>query len=146
MTALRQYQAAEALERELGDPNEPESPLSFAYSRDIDESERFPEEALNWLYARRVNHQFVPEALGGRFTSFEELASVIRILSRRDLSCSISMSTLFWSFLTWIAGTPEQKTQIADFILNRDGAMCLAYSEREHGSDLIAGESQVAES
>lgn len=127
------------IEAQLGDPKNPDSPLSFAYSQKIDESEAFPEEAIHWLYDHQINRHFVPEELGGSFRSFVELADIIRVLSRRDLTSSIAFSTLFWSFLTWMAGTDEQKRWLADYILRHHGAMCLAYSERDHGSDLIAG-------
>ncbi len=130
----------EALEAELGDPKNPGNPLSFAYSQEIDETERFPEEAIRWLYDHHVARHYVPEELGGSFRSFSELGEVIRVLSRRDASSAVAFSTLFWSFLTWIGGTDEQKRWLAKYILERQGAMCLAYSERRHGADLAAGD------
>jgi alkylation response protein AidB-like acyl-CoA dehydrogenase len=39
-----------------------------------------------------------------------------------------------------MAGTPEQKQKLARFIMDDYGAMCLGYSEKEHGSDLINGD------
>lgn len=130
----------ETLEAKLGDPKNPYNSLSFAYSKEIDETERFPEDAIRWLYDLELSRHFVPEELGGSFRSFLELAELIRVLSRRDLTSSIAFSTMFWSFLTWISGTDEQKRWLADYIIQRHGAMCLAYSEKEHGSDLIASE------
>jgi alkylation response protein AidB-like acyl-CoA dehydrogenase len=47
---------------------------------------------------------------------------------------------LFWSFLVWVGGTDEQKRWLAEYIMERRGAMCLAYSEKQHGSDLAASE------
>ncbi|MEQ9407214.1 MAG: acyl-CoA dehydrogenase [Fuerstiella sp.] len=129
----------EVVEAQLGDPRNPDSVLSFAYSQQIDESEQFPELAVRWLYDRQLCRHFVPQELGGAFHSFEELAELIRVLSRRDLTTSIAFSTLFWSFLTWMDGTEEQKKWLADYILRQHGAMCLAYSEKDHGADLLAG-------
>ena len=133
-----------SVEATLGDPKNPNNPVSFAYSQMIDESERFPQEAIAWLYDHDLARHFVPQHFGGSFRSFDELAELIRVLSRRDLTSAVAFSTLFWSFLTWIAGTEEQKRWLADYIVRRHGAMCLAYSEREHGSDLLAGDT-VAE-
>jgi alkylation response protein AidB-like acyl-CoA dehydrogenase len=130
----------ETLESQLGDPNNPGNPLSFAYSQNIDETEQFPEEAIRWLYERQVARHYVPEELGGSFRSFAELGEVIRVLSRRDVSSAVAFSTLFWSFLAWTGGTPEQKRWLAKYILERQGAMCLAYSEKEHGADLAASD------
>jgi len=129
----------ETVEALLGDPKNPDNPLSFAYSQQIDESERFPEEAIRWLYEHQLSRHFVPKEVGGAFHSFVELAELIRVLSRRDLTSSIAFSTLFWSFLTWMDGTDDQKRWLADYMLHRHGAMCLAYSEKDHGSDLLAG-------
>ncbi len=130
----------EALESELGDPKIPGNPLSFAYSQKIDETERFPKEAIRWLYDRHLARHYVPEELGGSFRSFSELGEVIRVLSRRDASSAVAFSTLFWSFLTWIGGTDEQKRWLAKYIMERQGAMCLAYSEKQHGADLAASD------
>ena len=140
MPTLKQYELAESVDRDLGDPWEDDSVLSFKYIMQADELEEFPVEAVDWLYQRQLAHCFVPAELGGRFTSFEELAGLIRVLSRRDLTTSITFSTLFWSFLTWMGGTEDQKQRLANYIMEENGAMCLAYSERGHGSDLINGE------
>jgi alkylation response protein AidB-like acyl-CoA dehydrogenase len=139
-TTIPKTGLAEALESQLGDPKNPENPLSFAYSQKIDETEQFPEEAIRWLYARELARHYVPEELGGSFRSFSELADVIRVLSRRDVSTAVAFSTLFWSFLAWVGGTDEQKRWLAKYIMDRQGAMCLAYSEKEHGADLAASD------
>lgn len=137
---LSENYLTETLEAQLGDPKNPSNPLSFAYAQEIDESERFPEEAIRWLYRHGLSRQFVPEEFGGSFRSFGELGELIRLLTRRDMTSALAFSTLFWSFLTWIAGTGEQKRWLADYIIKRNGAMCVAYSEKEHGADLIGNE------
>jgi alkylation response protein AidB-like acyl-CoA dehydrogenase len=139
-TTIPKTGLAEALEFQLGDPNTPENPLSFAYSQRIDETEQFPHEAIHWLYDSGLARHYVPEELGGSFRSFAELADVIRVLSRRDVSSAVAFSTLFWSFLAWVGGTDEQKRWLAKYIMERQGAMCLAYSEKEHGADLAASD------
>jgi alkylation response protein AidB-like acyl-CoA dehydrogenase len=131
---------AELAEACLGDPLKPDRTMSFSYARRIDESESFPTDAIHALYEHGFNRYFVPTELGGSFRSFAELGELIRVLSRRDLTCAVAFSTLFWSFLTWMEGSDEQKSFLADFILRREGAMCLAYSEKDHGSDLLAGD------
>jgi alkylation response protein AidB-like acyl-CoA dehydrogenase len=139
-TAVTKTTLTEALESRLGDPKNPGNPLSFAYSQKIDETEQFPEEAIRWLYDSQFARHYVPEELGGSFRSFSELGEVIRVLSRRDASSAVTFSTLFWSFLTWTGGTDGQKRWLADYIMKRHGAMCLAYSERDHGADLAASD------
>ncbi|MBD2070856.1 acyl-CoA dehydrogenase [Leptolyngbya sp. FACHB-671] len=140
MHPLKQYWLAEELERDLGDPCNPESVMSFKQVIELDELEAFPEAELTWLYNWKLHHYYIPTNCGGEFTSFEEFIAFVRVMSRRDLTTSISFTTLFWSFLTWMAGTDEQKQELAQFMKDMSGAMCLSYSERAHGSDLLAGD------
>ncbi|MCZ8028755.1 MAG: acyl-CoA dehydrogenase family protein [Microcystis sp. LE19-10.1B] len=140
MKKLKQYWTAEALEKDLGDPLNPDNPLSYKRVIEIDESEEFPHEEIRWLYDWKLQHYYIPTDCGGEFTSFEEFVAFVRVLSRRDQTIGIAFTTLFWSFLNWMAGTPEQKQKLARFIMNDYGAMCLGYSEKEHGSDLINGD------
>ncbi|NCR39563.1 MAG: acyl-CoA dehydrogenase family protein [Microcystis aeruginosa W13-11] len=140
MKKLKQYWTAEALEKDLGDPLNPDNPLSYKRVIEIDESEEFPHEEIRWLYDWKLQHYYIPTDCGGEFTSFEEFVAFVRVLSRRDQTISIAFTTLFWSFLNWMAGTPEQKQKLARFIMDDYGAMCLGYSEKQHGSDLINGD------
>jgi alkylation response protein AidB-like acyl-CoA dehydrogenase len=140
MHQLKQYWVAEALEKDLGEPLEPDSVISFKQAIAIDESEEFPHQEIAWLYNWKLQHHYIPSDCGGEFTSFEEFVAFVKVLCRRDQTIGIAFTTLFWSFLTWMAGTAEQKQKLAHYIKNEHGAMCLGYSEREHGSDLVGGD------
>jgi alkylation response protein AidB-like acyl-CoA dehydrogenase len=140
MHELKQYWVAQALEKDLGDPLNPDSTMSFKRVIEIDESEEFPDQEINWLYNWKLQHYYIPTNCGGEFTSFEEFVAFVRVLSRRDQTIGIAFTTLFWSFITWMAGDEEQKQKLAHYIKNENGAMCLGYSERAHGSDLVGGE------
>lgn len=140
MTKLKQYQIAEALENALGDPNLPESVMSFQRVMEIDESEAFPHEEIKWLYDWKLADYYVPTECGGRFTNFEEFVAIVRVLCRRDQTTGIAFTTMFWSFLCWMAGTEAQKAKLSKFMREEQGAMCLGYSEKEHGSDLVNGD------
>ena len=137
---LKQYQIAEKLEQALGDPHLPESVLSFQRVKEIDETEAFPHEEIAWLYNWKLSDYYVPTDCGGKFTNFEEFVAIVRVLCRRDQTTGIAFTTMFWSFLCWMAGTTEQKAKLSKFMLEEQGAMCLGYSEREHGSDLVNGD------
>lgn len=140
MDTLKQYWLAEELERALGDPENPDSTMSFQKVIEIDESEEFPHSEIEWLYNWKLQHYYIPVNCGGEFTSFEEFLAFVRVLSRRDQTIGIAFTTLFWSFITWMAGTDAQKQRLATYIKDEHGAMCLGYSEREHGADLIGGD------
>jgi alkylation response protein AidB-like acyl-CoA dehydrogenase len=140
MDTPKQYWLAEELERALGAPEHPDSLMSFKRVVEIDESEAFPVEEIKWLYDWKLQHYYIPTEYGGKFTSFEEFVAFVRVLCRRDQNIGIAMTTLFWSFITWMAGTDEQKAWLSNSIRNEYGTLCLGYSEREHGADLIAGD------
>ncbi|MGK7948710.1 MAG: acyl-CoA dehydrogenase [Xenococcaceae cyanobacterium] len=139
MQQLEQYRVAENLEKDLGDPNHPESIMSFKTVMELDEREAFPEQELTWLYNWHLQDYYVPANCGGKFTNFEEFLAILRVLSRRDQTTGIAFTTLFWSFLCWMAGDEAQKQKLSKFIIEEQGALCLGYSEREHGSDLVNG-------
>jgi alkylation response protein AidB-like acyl-CoA dehydrogenase len=139
MTTLKQYELAQQLEQALGNPQQPESLMSFQRTAELDEAEQFPHEEIAWLYNWGLQNYYIPTECGGKFTSFEEFVAFVRVLARRDLNISIAFTTLFWSFLTWMAGTDAQKEKLSRLIREDHTAMCLAYSEREHGSDLVGG-------
>ncbi|MBD2102743.1 acyl-CoA dehydrogenase [Leptolyngbya sp. FACHB-261] len=140
MHQLAQYQSAEALEQYLGDPCDTRNLLSFQHLIELDEREEFPAAEVASLYRWQLQDYHVPVELGGKFQSYEEFVAQVRVLSRRDLTTSITFTTLFWSGLVWMAGTDAQKQSLSQFIRDQDGAMCLAYSEKAHGSDLLASE------
>ena len=140
MAQLKQYQVAEALEQDLGDPNLAESIMSFQKVMEIDEKETFPKAEIDWLYNWNLQDYYVPQNCGGKFTNFEEFVAIVRVLCRRDQTTGIAFTTLFWSFLCWMAGTPEQKAKLSKYIREEHGALCLGYSEKEHGSDLVNGD------
>ena len=140
MDQLKQYWVAQRLDKDLGDPWTPENVMSFKQVVDIDETEEFPHSEIEWLYNWKLQHYYVPAECGGEFTSFEEFLAFVRVLCRRDQTIGIAFTTLFWSFITWMAGNDEQKRQLAQYIKNENGAMCLGYSEKEHGSELVGGD------
>lgn len=139
MKLLKQYRVAAALEQDLGHPAIASHPLSFQHTAELDEQESFPDADVEWLYNWGLQQYYIPTDCGGKFTSFEEFVAFVRVLARRDLNIAIAFTTMFWSFLTWMAGTDEQKSKLARFMQDDHGTLCLAYSERDHGSDLVGG-------
>lgn len=130
----------EALERFLGDPREPTRPLSHASGVALDEEEAFPADACaaleRWGYAREL----VPSAYGGALEGFDRLLSLGRVVARRDLTVAIAIGQTFLGALpVWVEGRDAQRARVAARILE-GGAGCLALTEEEHGSDLVAGE------
>ena len=134
------YHAALALERALGDPMQPENPLSYRQAMQHDEREAFPEAAIGELHRLGLHRAFVPKALGGDFDSSESFIALGRVLARRDMNVAVSYCTMLWSVLAWIGGSAAQKKQVAHWVAQAGYFPCLAYSEQAHGADLLANE------
>jgi alkylation response protein AidB-like acyl-CoA dehydrogenase len=138
---LRQYSAAQALDRRLGDPRQPESTLSFAAAVEADEREELPAEARPALDDWGLHRYYVPAALGGCLRSCEEGLALLRTVARRDLTTAVGHARSFLGAApVWVAGTAAQLRWTADHLLSR-GQMALALTERAHGSDLLATDS-----
>jgi alkylation response protein AidB-like acyl-CoA dehydrogenase len=130
---------ARDLERALGDPCSGEAPVSFAALMEHDEREEPPSEAFEALRAWGVHAHLVPEAWGGRLTSFEELLALVRVVSRRDLVLTTGLgSTMLAAIPVWAWGSDDQRRQVAGLLLGSGAFGCFAVSERDAGSDLQA--------
>src|SRR3569833_1250258 len=140
MDLPRQYRASEELERILGDPENPANEMSLHNVMQWDEQEAFPQAAVDELYRFGMNHHYEPVEYGGCFASYEEFHSLARVAARRDLAAAIAFSTLIWSTLIWVGGTERQKRHFAMLLRWTKEAPTLAYSEEQHGADLIAND------
>ena len=116
ITRLPQYLAAEKLEIYLGSPFIAENGFSFENAAALDENEIFPEECINTLHDWGFHHYYIPESVGGKLRSFDELLLLTRVVSRRDLSVAITDAhTLLGSIPVWIGGTEQQKENQAKY-------------------------------
>jgi alkylation response protein AidB-like acyl-CoA dehydrogenase len=127
------------LERALGDPFNPEAPISFCTLVEHDEREEPPSEAFEALRDWGVHAQLVPQAWGGRLTSFEELLALVRVVSRRDLVLTTGLgSTMLAAIPVWAWGASDHRRQTADMLLGEGAFGSFAVSERDAGSDFAA--------
>jgi alkylation response protein AidB-like acyl-CoA dehydrogenase len=128
------------LELHMGDINKEENYFSYSQVIAHDESETFPHHACKLLNEWGLGGFYVPHEFGGKLTSFEALFSIMRLISRRDLTISIGHGKTYLGVsAVWVAGNQEQKKEVADLILN-NGIISLGLTEKEHGSDLAANE------
>ena len=135
--------AAERLERRLGDPEDPEERISFSRSLEGDEGDAYPEDGCRALDAAGLSDAYVPEADGGGLRSIPELASLFRVVARRDLTLAIAHHKTFLGAVhVWTAGNESQRARVAAYVRG-GGRTALAYHERDHGSDLMATETSA---
>jgi alkylation response protein AidB-like acyl-CoA dehydrogenase len=133
------HAAALDLERALGDPFRPDAPVSFSTLVERDEREEPPSEAFAALRAWGVHAYLVPEASGGRLTSFHELLALVRVVSRRDLTPTVGLgSTMLAAIPVWAWGGDDQCREVAGLLLGAGAFGSFAVSERDAGSDFQA--------
>ncbi len=135
-----QYLAALALEQALGDPERADNLLSFRNAVALDEADAFPEAAVGFLHNLGLHRAYVPTSLGGSFHSSETFVALGRVLARRNMSVAVSYSTMLWTMLAWIGGSRAQQQRIAAWVLKSGEFPCLAYSEPDHGADLVSNQ------
>ncbi|MCX5381005.1 acyl-CoA dehydrogenase [Streptomyces sp. NBC_00091] len=136
--------AAEAFERSLGDPHDPARPFSFARGSALDAAEEFPEAACALLDSLRLHHHYVPERHGGRLTSYEDVLQLVRMVARRDLTVAVAHGkTFLGAVCAWVGADDAQARALGARILAGD-AVAWGLTERDHGSDLMAGEVTAA--
>lgn len=138
-----QYRAAELLEQRLGDPFAPDNVFSFGNAVALDELEAYPEEACQLLDELKVFDHYIPAQLGGQLKSFEEFIAVLRVIARRDLTVAIAHGkTYLGAVATWVGGSSEQRRRLVE-VIKSSAQVALALTERSHGSDLLASETEA---
>ncbi|MEO3922635.1 acyl-CoA dehydrogenase family protein [Micromonosporaceae bacterium B7E4] len=134
------FALAEHLDHGLGDPHDPARVASFARLVALDAREEFPAEICAELDRLGLPRFYVPAEFGGELRSYEELLHAVRILARRDLTVAIGHGkTYLGAVSAWVGATPEQARRVGAEVL-AGSVISLALTEREHGSDLLAGE------
>nr|ARU08070.1 MlcH [uncultured bacterium] len=128
-------QAVDRLDRALDHP-------AFAPEQlaEWDRAEAFPAEACQVLDDFGLPAYYVPAAHGGTLTDFNELVQLLRTVARRDLTVAVAHGKTFLGAASvWVSGTPEQATRVSERVRAGD-VYSWALTERDHGSDLLAGE------
>lgn len=143
MLALGQYATAEALEQYLGDPGNPENLFSFRHSMELDERDQYPEAIYALLNDWKVYEYYIPEELGGKLKSWEEMLAIARVIARRDLTVAIAHGcTYLGASPVWLSGSTTQKHRVAELIRNQE-QISFGLTEKNHGSDILASETRV---
>lgn len=141
LTSTATPSRAIALDDALGDPTDPKNPAGFAGVLDADERGVFPAAAEAILDDFGVNAEFVPQALGGRLRSIDELARTLRPVFRRDMTLGVGygISSFMAATNVWTAGSTEQQRALAATLLaNEKASVC--YHELARGNDFARNE------
>lgn len=132
---------AARLEAALGDPFDPGNPHGHLALLRADEARQVPEATEALLAEAGVAAEFVPHDLGGRLTSLEELARVLRPLFRRDLALGygFGITSLFAASSVWTAGDEEQRRALAGVLLG-GGRVTIVHREVAHANAILRNE------
>lgn len=143
MSLLSQYTAAEALERYLGNPMNPDNLFSFKNIIELDESESYPDPIITLLNQQNIHYYYIPVNYGGKLKSFEEFLAIARVIARRDLTVALAHGVTYLGALPiWIGGNEQQKQRLAEIIKN-EAQVSFCLTERNHGSDILANETSA---
>ncbi|MFJ8042731.1 acyl-CoA dehydrogenase family protein [Kitasatospora sp. NPDC096147] len=133
----------EELDRELGDPADPENPYGWAAAVRRDEAGEYPSDFADVLRKHDFHLNYLPASLGGTFESFDRSLTLVRTAARRDLNVMPStMFSITAATCVRLHGSPAQQERVAE-ILRRGGSVAFALSEADHGSDLLANEARL---
>ncbi|KJY42255.1 hypothetical protein VR41_08650 [Streptomyces sp. NRRL B-1568] len=134
------YAAAAEFDRRLGDPRDNGRLFSHARSLALDEREEFPLEICRELDLLGLPAHYVPVAHGGALRSFGDTLQIVRTIARRDLTVAIAHGKTFLGAASvWVGGDPRQARELGAEVA-RGTAVSWGLTEREHGSDLLAGD------
>ncbi|ORI13512.1 acyl-CoA dehydrogenase [Rhodococcus sp. 1168] len=123
----------------LGDPYQSANPYGVADVLEADEAREFTAGTLTLLDDYGFGAEFVPIALGGRFTSIERLVHVMRPVFGRDASLGLGygLTSFMAAVNVYAAGRTDQQVAVARTLMS-GRAISVAYHESDHGNDFGA--------
>ncbi|MGA4848562.1 acyl-CoA dehydrogenase family protein [Streptomyces sp. G5(2025)] len=135
----------EGFEHHLGNPHDDDNTFSFSRSATLDRAERFPDDICRQLNSWGLQRYYVPRALGGELTTFEAPFHLIRTVARRDLTVAIGHGkTFLGGVCAWIVDPTDKITGLARKVIEGH-PVSWGLTERDHGSDLLAGDVRAQE-
>ncbi|MGC5225267.1 acyl-CoA dehydrogenase [Micromonospora sp. DT81.3] len=128
------------LELLFGDPHI-DGPFNYAAIAADDDARRMNTFAEGVLDAWGAAAEFVPAALGGRWTDTSAMVTRLRPIFRRDPAVGLGygLTTLMAAVNVWIGGDEEQQADLAMRLL-RGERIATAFHELDHGNDLLHNE------
>ncbi|MET8630481.1 acyl-CoA dehydrogenase family protein [Kitasatospora sp. NPDC004669] len=134
------YPAVLDFDRALGDPDDAGRLFSYARCGALDDREEFPVEICRELDFLGLPRHYVPAAYGGSLHRYDEVLQLMRAVARRDLTVAIAHGKTFLGAVSvWVGGSEEQARELGRLVA--DGTVVSwGLTERDHGSDLLAGE------
>jgi alkylation response protein AidB-like acyl-CoA dehydrogenase len=134
------YLHASDFDRRMGDPGDSGRVFCYARCGALDDREEFPLEICRELDFLGLPAHYVPSGFGGELADYEHSLQLMRAIARRDLTVAVAHGKTFLGAVSvWVGGEPEQARALGADI-SAGAVVSWGLTEREHGSDLLAGE------
>lgn len=133
---------AEALDfdRRMGDAADAGRLFSYARCAELDDREEFPLDICRELDILGLPRHYVPRAYGGSLDRYDDALQLMRVIARRDLTVAIAHGKTFLGAVSvWVGGSDQQARELGELIAGGT-VVSWGLTERDHGSDLLAGE------
>ncbi|OLT37179.1 hypothetical protein BJF84_07540 [Rhodococcus sp. CUA-806] len=135
-----------SLDTLLGDPYDPDNAYGVTGVLEADERREIMAGTRSVLDSYGFGAEFVPTALGGRFTSTERLIQLLRPVFGRDASLGLGygLTSFMAAVNVYAAGRHDQKAAVAATLMSGT-PISVAYHELDHGNDFGANALQATE-
>lgn len=131
------------LDRFLGDPSDPSSPMSFEMALIRDRAAQFPLEAAEALTEWGMHRYYVPAAFGGRLEDVLTPLMIMRNVARRDVTAAVGHGkTILGAVCAWAAGGQSAES-MARIVLAGD-PVSWGLTEQGRGSDIASAATSAA--
>lgn len=131
------FAPAADLDRFLGDPGDPASPMSFERTLARDRAAEFPLEAAAALNAWGVPQFYVPTVYGGRLDDVLTPLLIMRNVARRDVTAAVGHGkTVLGAICAW-AAADSSAVPMARIVLDGD-PVSWGLTEQGRGSDIAS--------
>lgn len=131
------YAPASDLDRFLGDPADPASPMSFERTLARDRAAEFPIEAAAALNAWGAHRFYVPTQYGGRLDDVLTPLLIMRNVARRDVTAAVGHGkTVLGAICAW-AAADSSSLPMARIVLDGD-PVSWGLTEQGRGSDIAS--------
>lgn len=129
------------LETLFGDPLAPAGELTYEAILAADAERRLVEAAETILSRWGFGAELVPERLGGRWRSTEDLVRRLLPIFRRDLALGLGhgITTFMAAVNVWLGGDERTQRDLAARLL-RGNRVAVCFHELAHGNDLLQNE------
>lgn len=134
---------AELAEKTLGSPFDHSSLYNFKQIMEDDEQEIFKEERVKFLNHAKMHRLFIPKSSGGDLHGFDSILEWVKAVGRRDMTALVSFGKNFLGSLPIFMFGDEALRKKAYEVLEQDGYISLALTEKSNGSDLLSTKTQA---